>query len=356
MSKLYLNHKRVFIASVLLILSVVLVTFLAIYFVAIKSEKTPIAIDENGNELISGKVYDMPSNLIFTSNVEEVSDNDGIILKAILKPATVADKELKWSVAWKDPTDTFAVNNGDASNFVSVSEKSIDSAEIKCLKPFGAKIVINVVSFYNSKAKASCEVDYMRRFDDAVILFTARSSAYPNNNYWNPLTLYNISDSSIQSIDFPSSIFYEQNYLSESIQSVEVRSSYNDTVYTLEDNIVEYNVKFEPSEIVKQYYASVIKVAPYFKVAEITNTSSFAVESFLEVIGYPIYAYGEPEDYNNLVKFYQNNLNAVFFTATYTFTMESGLVYSGTQDFTFNIDSLGIVPESIELDKGSIKL
>lgn len=163
MSRLYLNHKKIFIASIILILSVVLVTSLAIYFVAINSEKTPIAIDENGNELISGKVYDMPSNLMFTSNVEEVSDNDGILLKATVKPDVAYNKTLDWTVAF--------IGNGSwssgkqVSDYLTVTPTSdgSDTATVKCLQAFGQAIEIQVTSRSNPNAKTSCKVDYMSR-------------------------------------------------------------------------------------------------------------------------------------------------------------------------------------------------
>lgn len=360
MSKLYLNHKRVFIASVVLILSVVLVTFLAIYFVAINKEKTPIAIDENGTELISGKVYDMPSNLMFTSDVSEVSDNDGILLKATVKPITAVDKRLKWSVAWKDTSETFAASNGDVSQFVTVKEVSSDTAEIKCLKPFGSKIVINVVSVFSPKAKATCVVDYVRKPDQISMQLNATSVAYPQNPFARNIIMYDPSNvnASTKSIDFASAIFYDPSYASDSNQSMEINTVFNDKIYTIEDNVADYNIKIEPSEIVKNYYKGVLGSSNYFKIGEYTKNTDkqHAVDLFLEVIGFSPYVSAEPADYNDLITFYQNHVNQVFYTVSYTITMESGLIYSGTQNYTFTQESIGLVAESIELDKGSIKL
>lgn len=128
--------------------------------------ENPIAVDEIGTEYEEGKIYDMPSNLIFTSDVEETADNSGITLKATVKPSVAYDKSLTWSVKWKNSADSFATDNPDVTKFVTVTSKSSDTAEVICLKPFGSQIEVIATSVSNTNAKATCTLDYMQKILD----------------------------------------------------------------------------------------------------------------------------------------------------------------------------------------------
>lgn len=364
MSKLYLNHKIVFIASVVLILSVVLVTFLAIYFVAINSEKTPIAIDENGNELFSGKVYDMPSNLIFTSDVEEVSDNDGVNLRAIIKPDTAHDKTLKMTIAWKNPDSAFATGK-DVERYIMINTVNNDDRlyNVRCMEPFGEKIILTAVSRSNPRAKATCELDYMTRPSEAIFGMNVNTNSDSETRNWafSLISYTDYQNDPIRNVDMiSSSILLDNNFWSSVNVDFDLSMGTITQIYTLRDEIASYNIKFEATDLLLNYYKKVMignPLPPPCVYDSNTTTDKYLfVDKFFNIIAFPANTYYDIEEYNALLNFYRSNVGSVFFTSTVTFTTESGFVYTDTQQYTFTEKSLGMIVESIELDRGTVRL
>lgn len=125
-------------------------------------KQSPVAIDENGNELISGKVYPLSSNMIFSATTySSDSVSDGITVGATVSPADALDKSVTWSLAWKDAASDWA-SGKVVTDYVTATTEFDGAlvATIKCLKAFGEQIILTVTSRSNPEAKASCIIDY----------------------------------------------------------------------------------------------------------------------------------------------------------------------------------------------------
>lgn len=120
--------------------------------------ETPDVTDGDGNEMESGKVYPMPSSMIFATTAAE----SGITIKATVEPADATNKSLTWSVEWVNPSSSWA-NGKNVSEYISLARNGQDTATVSCLKPFGEQAKIVVTSDSNPEAKAECTLDYKQR-------------------------------------------------------------------------------------------------------------------------------------------------------------------------------------------------
>lgn len=145
-----------------------------------QTEQTPAApdtgggvTDENGNPLISGEVYNMPSNMVFSSaSATSESANGGVMIRAIITPDTATDKSLDWSVAWVNSSSDFA-RGKSVADYLSVvpTTEYATTATVSCLKAFGEKIQITVTSIENPNATATCTVDFSEKVTNATLKF-----------------------------------------------------------------------------------------------------------------------------------------------------------------------------------------
>lgn len=120
--------------------------------------ETPDVTDGDGNEMESGKVYPMPSSMIFATTAAE----SGITIKATVEPADATNKSLTWSVEWVNPSSSWA-NGKNVSEYISLARNGQDTATVSCLKAFGEQAKIVVTSESNPEAKAECTLDYKQR-------------------------------------------------------------------------------------------------------------------------------------------------------------------------------------------------
>lgn len=152
--------------SIVLILCLVLALSVSISAIACnrKSENGEsvdvdyVAIDENGNTFETGRVYDMPNNIVFLS---ETDGEEGISIRATLVPESTFERELNWSVAWVDSASDFA-NGKVASDYVSITPNEEDNliCSIECLQAFGEQIKITARSVSKPDVYADCIVDF----------------------------------------------------------------------------------------------------------------------------------------------------------------------------------------------------
>ena len=123
--------------------------------------------DGAGNELVSGKVYPLSSNMVFTApSAESPLAEDGVTLQATVKPDTATNKLLDWTVTFVNPASTWATGKA-VSDYVSVTPTSngADTATVTCNEAFGEQIKITVTSRSNPNAKAECVVDFAKRVE-----------------------------------------------------------------------------------------------------------------------------------------------------------------------------------------------
>lgn len=127
--------------------------------------QTGDVVDGSGTELVSGKVYPMSSSMTFSSvSTYSATASDGIIVEATVKPSSLANKAVNWSIAWADAESDFAKGKV-VSNYLSITpEVDTNKVLVKCLKPFGEKINLTATSQLDPSKSATCVVDYAYRF------------------------------------------------------------------------------------------------------------------------------------------------------------------------------------------------
>lgn len=146
-------------------------------------EASAPAVDENGNEMESGKVHDLPKGLAFRSATSLANgEYDAVIVKATVKPDNATYKEVDWAIAWdqeeidkqKDIWNSWWQGDEQITDYVTVTPTTDGSttATVKCLKPFGVPAIITVTSRNNPNAKATCRVDFVKRIVSAEFAFS----------------------------------------------------------------------------------------------------------------------------------------------------------------------------------------
>lgn len=360
------SHNKALITFIGLMVAVVVAATLGIYFVAIKSEKTPIAIDENGNELISGKVYDMPSNLMFTSDVEEVSDNDGIILRATVKPDVAYNKTLDWTVAFSG-NGSWATGK-QATDYVTVTPTAdgSDTATVKCLQPFGQAIEIQVTARSNPNAKANCKVDYIKKITASGVSFdyTVDTSApylgkvtFPvgGGEVDAPAPDYSSTD------EYKYQLYGISTTIDAAVSSNELGVGTLEPVADVKDSIVIY-ARMLPTVVTALTNAGFINVPTEFeRVTPLVGAmSKLSYFNFYAVL-LPI---TKQADYSKdtiitEAQFYKpwavlKGISGNQFELKYEYTGDNGIKQSVIHQYRFSNDSRIYKAQEVHIDKGSI--
>ena len=128
-------------------------------------------MDGEGNAMVSGKTYAMPQRMVFAATAAETATaNEGITLTATVSPETADNKAVDWSVAFVNPSSSWAKGK-NVADYVTVTPTSDGAltANVNCLKAFGEQIKVTVTSRVNSEAKAECTLDYARRILDTAL-------------------------------------------------------------------------------------------------------------------------------------------------------------------------------------------
>ena len=117
-----------------------------------------VAVDDNGNDMLNGETYEMPSAMTFRSSAPNTTKS--VTLTATIEPSTAANKNLDWSVAWKNANSTWATGK-TVTSYVTVTPASdgASTATVKFLADFGEQIVLTVKSRVNAYASATCTID-----------------------------------------------------------------------------------------------------------------------------------------------------------------------------------------------------
>ena len=146
-------------------------------------EASAPAVDQDGNELESGKVHDMPKGLAFRSATSLANgEYDAVTVKATVKPENATYKEVDWAIAWdqeeidkqEDIWNSWWQGDEQITDYVTVTPTTDGSttATVKCLQPFGVPAIITVTSRNNPNAKATCRVDFVKRIVSAEFAFS----------------------------------------------------------------------------------------------------------------------------------------------------------------------------------------
>lgn len=165
--------------------------------------------DENGNNLSDGLIHQMPERIAFrmattlAASPSSTAAYDSVMLEATLEPETADDKTVDWSVAFVNPSSSWAQGKR-ATEYVTVTptQDGATTATVTCIEDFGAQIKVVVKSRDNENAKAECTVDFVKRiqsvaFNMAGVAFTSAAPSvtipigiYDPVNYAKPVITY----------------------------------------------------------------------------------------------------------------------------------------------------------------------
>ena len=91
-------------------------------------------------------------------------------LTATVEPANAADKAVDWSVAFVNPSSSWATGK-TVTDYVTVTPTSDGAltATVACLQAFGEQIKVTVTHRENENATASCTVDFAKRLEGVKV-------------------------------------------------------------------------------------------------------------------------------------------------------------------------------------------
>lgn len=96
------------------------------------------------------------------------SNAQSVTLVATTEPADMQDVVLKWSIAWKNASGTWA-SGKNVNEYVAMDAEGLQ-ATLTCLQAFGEQILVTVTSVDNPNATATCTIDYRKRANVTVTL------------------------------------------------------------------------------------------------------------------------------------------------------------------------------------------
>ena len=165
---------------------------------------------------------------------------------ASITPSDALNKEVDWSVAWKNPSSAWA-NGKDVTDYVTVTPTSDGAltATVECMEAFGEQVLVTATSRDNPSAKGSCTADYMQRY-----LGTETSLSFNNAQYYELGQAKTYMDQT-GTVNVPNKAESGWNTNTEySPKNPVVYTSYLSETYTLplegEDISYKYYVKLNP--------------------------------------------------------------------------------------------------------------
>lgn len=120
----------------------------------------------NGVSVLSAVI---PANA-YAANAIASSADTAYRLTATVEPDTATYADCVWSVAFADANSAWAQGK-TVANYVTVTPDSANSniANVVCLQPFGAQIVVTVRAARYADVSATCMVDYVKRVNNVSI-------------------------------------------------------------------------------------------------------------------------------------------------------------------------------------------
>lgn len=120
-------------------------------------------------------------NGIMLASSEATTASDGTISKdltAIITPDNASNKNVSWSCAWENSSDSWA-SGKSVSSYISISPYEDNSlkATVVCKEAFGAPIVVTAHTTDGSNLSASCKCDYVKRVEKVDLIVPKSSMA-----------------------------------------------------------------------------------------------------------------------------------------------------------------------------------
>ena len=149
---------------------------------AFENESNTVAVSGDGEEFINGGIYNMPQTLSFSGNVMPLADTSAnsvesgeITLTATVTPAN-AVITLNWSVAFANPSSSWATGKNAASYIDVQPVVGTLQAKVSCKAAFGEQIIITAAAANDSTKKATCTCDYVKRATSVSMTFSENSA------------------------------------------------------------------------------------------------------------------------------------------------------------------------------------
>ena len=117
-------------------------------------------VDGDGNVMDPEAVNVMPAAMAFTSD----RANNTVKISATLTPENATNQNVTWSVAWKNPSSSWA-RGKTVTDYVTVTPDSSNSkvATVTCVKAFSEQVIVTATAAGNTSVKKTCTVDYEKR-------------------------------------------------------------------------------------------------------------------------------------------------------------------------------------------------
>ena len=219
-----------------------------------KSYSDTVVTDGEGNEMVSGEVYAMPANMIFSATSSEPTNaSEGIKLNATVYPETADNKAVDWVVAFVNPSSAWA-SGKNVSDYVKAVPESDGAAvaTVECLQAFGERIKITVTSRANPLAKAECVLDYARRILDTAVYsivkgylvdFGSNEVLIDMVNLDYDTVLSKIKDKSIWSDNYENLLLYEEDIIASEIDHEDPEQKWADKAVSRTFKFSDYTIK-----------------------------------------------------------------------------------------------------------------
>ena len=178
-----MKSKKIFIVTLLALMLVtlfVLGVFVACYPTGnVETQDQPETVVDADMEIvpteekgISIKGEDIPRKLFAQYGIAPIAQT-AKTLTATITPSDAENKVVDWSVAWKNPSSTWA-NGKTVTQYVTVTPTSDGAltANVACLKGFGEKVIVKVAVRDADGIEAACTCDYQRRALGFDVSFT----------------------------------------------------------------------------------------------------------------------------------------------------------------------------------------
>ena len=114
-------------------------------------------VKSSGIKLMSAKI---PTESLADYGVAAIAET-AVTINATIEPIDAANHGVDWTVAWTNPTSTWA-NGKNVTSYVTLSGSG-KSATVACLQPFGQQITVTATSQDNPEIKATCNLNMLKR-------------------------------------------------------------------------------------------------------------------------------------------------------------------------------------------------
>ncbi len=309
---------------------------------------------ENGIALASRSI---PRRMYAASGISEQAEN-AYTVTATIAPETVLERNVVWTVAWKDSNDSWVADKR-VEDYVSLTTPSNLVANISCLQPFGETIVLTCASKVNPTVNATCKVEYMRKLSYVTFSSTVDGNKFMLNSKGDP------SDVRYRA-PLVGTTFLNNGVLNITEENVMQASNFTFTpsygaVFTKEDMAVSYEMEMrlapEFAAFLSETFDWVDSSIYYTFTVSSTDTEAFFVPFaclFLSGEHGPLSLWSDLSDYielNNAMY----NFNGIYFICEIRATTKAGAAYSsGEIPVTIDREFVDLGPTEINLDKTAI--